>query len=121
MRFIFSLFLFICCSAALGQANKVGPTVKVGLKDYALCSCLAKAYKKDSIDTKDVSISVLFELSDYNFNMGHIKKIDSLTDNIVAGIKPLQHADYGHKKAIALRCLEYYKSKDLARLIRQFK
>lgn len=120
MRFSLSLFLIICCTVAFGQTNKAKPTVKDGLKDYALCSCLAKAYKKDSIDIKDVSISVLFELSDYNFNMAHIKKIDSLTDTIVAGIKPLQHADYGRKKAVALRCLEYYKSKELAWMIRRF-
>ena len=99
------------------NGQKLDNKTKRSLKDYALCSCLIEAYRRDSIDLKDVSIPVLYEMSNYGINIYHRKKIDSLTAIIVDDISPLQSGDYGNKKAVIFNCIQYYKGQRLEKLI----
>ena len=116
------LFFFINLGIVSCSTNKkINTKTERNLKDYAFCSCLIEGYKRDSIDLKDISISVLYELTDYNINLFYRKQIDSLTTLIVNDIRPLQVGDYGNKKAVIFNCLQYYKGEKLRHLIHTMK
>ncbi len=121
MKILF-LFIFInlgLISYTMGQGFT--KKTKEILKDYALCSCIIEGYKRDSIDIKDVSIAVLYDISGYNIDLLNRKQIDSLTSIVLNEIRPLQPADYGNRKPVIYTCLQYYKGKKLNALVRSMK
>jgi len=118
------LFLLFCInvgaiSGITGQ--NLTKKTKENLKDYAFCSCIIEGYKRDSINLKDASISVLYDLSGYSIDLSHRKQIDNLTATIVNEIRSLQPADYGNRKPVIYTCLQYYKGEKLRHLIKTLK
>lgn len=118
MKILFFSFCISLMVLSCKTNRTLSKKAKENLKDYAFCSCIIEGYKKDTVDIKDASIAVLYELSAYGIDLLKRKQIDSLTAAVINGMKVLQPGDYGNKKAIAFNCLQYYKGAMLGKLIK---
>lgn len=49
----------------------------------------------------------------------HAVKLDSLAQQFLTNITPFQIEDYGGKKPIFMRCLEYYESRGLRKELKR--
>ncbi len=120
-KFVAYLLILILtsCSTSKKLENKKGlyKDKRELLKDYAFCQCMLYSFEADSIKLNDVSISVLYELSDYSISLLQRKKMDSIAQSFANTIEPLQPGDYGNKRAVILECLHFYKSRQLKKLI----
>jgi len=105
-----------CTSVRNGGVRNTYTNTSKALKDYAFCRCLMYGFEKDSLQLTDASIGVLYELSDYSITPAESKKLDSVAKSVISTLEPLQPADYGGKKAIILKCIEFYKSRNLKTL-----
>lgn len=114
------LFVVFCsCNSAKHVNDKQGMYTNqaAALKDYAFCKCVEYGFMQDSISLNDISIPIIFELSDYSIPLNKRQKIDSLAKKIAQSITKQQVADYGNKRKILLDCLNFYRGKELEKLI----
>ena len=83
------------------------------IKDYAFCRCFEYSIDEDlkkEIRKIDFSQAMLFDIAD----LGNIyKKIDSLALEESKKNQPVQIEDYGNRKPIIAKCLEFRRSKKL--------
>lgn len=105
------IFMFTNCvsSSKLKQNRQL-------LKEYAYCRCFQYASGDTAYFINDVSLSVYFDIANYDFNA--YDKMDSLSRMTVAEFRPSEIFDYQNKKAVFLNCFNFYKSKRLDSLIR---
>ncbi len=87
------------------------------LKEYAYCKCFQYATGDTAFFINDVSLSVYFDIANYDFN-AYIK-VDSLSKSVVAAFNPFEIADYKGKKAVFLNCFNFYKSKQLDSVVKK--
>lgn len=104
--------IFTCCSSS----SKLKESRQL-LKEYAYCNCFQYATGDTSVFINDVSLSVYFDIANYNFNA--YNKIDSLSKSVVGRFKPFEIADYKDKKAVFFNCFNFYKSKQLDSVVRK--
>jgi hypothetical protein len=88
-----------------------------------LCECIRKGFGQDSLFAQDYTMSLYGEYLRYDFE--DWLRIDHFVDEVVSQIKmPKQgqtHADVPGKWAVFGHCIEYYRSRKLARLINSMK
>lgn len=115
------IFLFCSCNSTKHINDKQGmyTSQSAALKDYAFCKCVEYGFMQDSISLNDVSIPIIFELSNYSIAIEKRQQIDTLAKKIALGITKQQVADYGSKRKVLLECLNFYRGKTLARAIRK--
>lgn len=89
------------------------------LKEYAFCKCVESANEKDSIFKNDISKSIYIDIAHYNLNTYLL--IDSIAHVYALSIKPSIIYDHQGKRAIFLKCFEFFNSKTLDSLIKQNK
>lgn len=93
------------------------PTVKRELlKEYFLCMCLMEGFKDINIGEHDVSESVYFDITNYATDAFQDVKV--YARNFVDTIQPPIAEGFGDKKAIVLKCIEKYKSKEVDKFIK---
>lgn len=103
-----SFFLFGCV-----ENNEQEELRTIWLKDYAFCKCQLYGFGeelKSEIFDKDVSLSILADISDAWYLE---EKMDSLVAAFVNTIPKPQILDYQGKKPITFKCLEFRRSKEL--------
>ena len=102
---------FISATIVLGCTSTRVTENRQLLKEYAYCKCYQFATGDTTFFTKDVSVSVYFDLANYNFEA--YSKIDSLTKEAITSFRPFEVPDYENKKAVFWNCFQFYKSKQL--------
>ncbi|MBV4356353.1 T6SS amidase immunity protein Tai4 family protein [Pinibacter aurantiacus] len=117
-----SIFFRICMVAlVVGCASSKNNEIRLSsvYKDYVFYKCIQEAFPNDSIYNKDISETVLMEMSNYAIMKERSGKMDSIAKAFVNSIQPTQIADYENKKPLFLRCLEFYKSKELDKFVKK--
>lgn len=92
------------------------------LKDYFLCSCIDYGFKEDSLFFKDASMTVYSEMLDYDYN--DIQKVKQFAKQKIDEGKVMKgetSADVKADRAVFGSCIEYYRGKELDRLIKKMK
>lgn len=129
-RFALSIMIFVSVSlTACGQSTANKSTVqKVDsaslkqqqmLKDYFLCSCIDYGFKEDSLFFKDASLSVYTELLYYDYNdIQRVKQFAKQKVDDGKAMKGETSADVKADRAVFGRCIEYYRGKELDKLIK---
>jgi len=113
MKFLFFLFSVVLLEGCTSSRVTENRTL---LKEYAYCKCFQNASGDTSYFVQDVSLSIYFDIANYNFSA--YDKIDSLSRASVIEIKPIEIADYQNKKAIFFNCFNFYKSKQLDSIVK---
>lgn len=113
------VFTFLSLTSCCGQhtaLNLEKRTVqKELLKEYFLCISIIEGFKDKQICKDDVSKSVYFDILQYSPEA--LQKVEVYAKEFVETIEPSPLIDLGNKKAVILRCIEQYKSKELDKFI----
>lgn len=86
------------------------------IKDYFLCSCIDNGFKSDSLFFKDHSLAVYTEMLDYDYN--DIERVKAFAKQVVDEIPA---SNYSGKRGVFGSCIEYYRGKELDKLIKSLK
>jgi len=117
---VFAIIILFGCSKNNYLSKKTSegrlPKFSELLKEYTYCKCILYSIKDSSIQN-DISLSVYQELSNYQIVNTVANKLDSAARIAAGKIKPSQLADYNNKKAVFFECFQFYKSKELKKLI----
>lgn len=111
--FFVSVTIISCNSSKKGYTS--AKERKIWLKDLSICNCIYYAYNKDSLFNKDISFSILTEISDQPYEF--YRMLDTLALQKASSIRPSKIGDYDFKKAVLKECLEYGRSKRLNTVI----
>lgn len=82
-------------------------------RQYVLFQCMYHGYEKDSVFHKDISLSIINDISDYPTLNSHGRMLDSLVSKKLKSIEPTTIPDYGDAKPIFFDIVNYYDSKEL--------
>ncbi|RZK68409.1 MAG: hypothetical protein EOO85_24425 [Pedobacter sp.] len=82
-------------------------------RQYVLQQCMYHGYEQDSVFHKDISLSIINDISDYPTLNSHGRMLDSLVVRKLKSIEPTTIPDYEDNKPIFLDIVEYYDSKEL--------
>jgi len=82
------------------------------LRDYAVCKCIMLHSNERDLWKKDLSLSLLIDLGDYQHNA--YRHIDSVTRIYVS---QLDYSSLSDQKGMVLNCIDYYNSKELWQII----
>ena len=86
------------------------------LRDYAVCTCIIRHKNEGDIWRKDVSLSLLRDLGDYNYKA--YAHIDSITKIFLSQMPdPDPNKSPNEQKGSLLACIDYYNSKELSQII----
>ncbi|MEJ7560786.1 MAG: hypothetical protein WKF66_20915 [Pedobacter sp.] len=86
---------------------------------YVLAECIYIGFDKDKVFEKDITFSVLNDITEYVRLTSHGRKLDSLVKIKIQSIPPSQIEDYQKKKAIILESMRYYDSEELKRQVQE--
>lgn len=87
------------------------------LKEYFLCECFRECYKDSHNIQKDLSPSVYFDIMSYELEA--FRKVDEYARKTVASIGPSPMVDLNNSKCYFIILMDFYKSKELDRFIKQ--
>jgi hypothetical protein len=86
------------------------------LRDYAVCTCIVLHKSERDIWRKDLSLSLLRDLGDYNYKA--YAYIDSITKIFLSQMpEPDPNKSPNEQKGMLLACIDYYNSKELWQII----
>lgn len=127
--FLLTFIIFLSCASnkrgyiylggsAPNRTEDLLITTKDYLKGYAMCKCLDLAYKKDSINLNDRSVSFLKEMAEDLIT----QKIDSVISGkakeyVYRAKKGSTPADGADKNLLMVDCLFFSESKQLKKTI----
>ena len=86
------------------------------LKEYFLCVCITEGFKGKHLDKDDISQGVYFDILRYSPEA--FQEVKDYAKKFVETIETSPVEDLDNKKAIVLRCIEKYKSKELDKFIK---
>jgi len=86
------------------------------LKGLAVCSCVLESYKRDSVDTKDISLVI------YNnvLSESYVDTILSMGKRQGSKIRGETYKEYGGKKASLYRCNQWVTSDSMQKILKGF-
>ena len=87
------------------------------LKEYVLCQCFRECYKDSHNLQKDFSPSFYFDIMSYELEA--FKEVKEYAQRIVASIGPSPMVDFNNSKCYFIILMDFYKSKELDRFIKQ--
>lgn len=124
-KFYFVLFFLITsltsCFGQLSAADLKKKSVQRELlKEYYLCVCITEAFKDKHISDDDISQSVYFDILSYSPEAFEVVKDSAIkfVETIMEPSPNIHDHDTGNKRAVIMRCIEKYKSKDTKKFIK---
>jgi hypothetical protein len=119
MKYLLILVMvFLLLNPAVSQVKKSDKERVESYRKYFFSRCLILGLEKDKAFENDISATVLEQDAGEIAFTNHAVKLDSLAQQFLTNITPFQIEDYGGKKPIFMRCLEFYESR---RLLKELK
>ncbi|RZK17131.1 MAG: hypothetical protein EOO43_13790 [Flavobacterium sp.] len=118
--------ILLACLFILGFSVHIKAQIEPSAKEmesyyrwYVLAECIYIGFDKDKVFEKDITFSILNDITEYVKLTSHGRKLDSLVKIKIQSIPPSQIEDYQKKKAIILESMRYYDSEELKRQVQE--
>lgn len=115
--FVLSISSLISCFGQLSTTDlKKRSIQRELLKEYYLCVCITEGLKDKHIAEDDISQSVYLDYLDYSPEA--LKEVKDSAKQFVETIIPSPIMDLNNKRAVIMRCIEKYRSKETNKFIK---
>lgn len=118
--FVLSISSLTSCFGQLSAVDLKKTTIQRGLlKEYYLCVCITEGFKDKHIAEDDISQSVYFDILRYSPEA--LKEVKDSAIKFVETIiepEPSPIIDLSNKRAVIIRCIEKYRSKEIEKFIK---
>jgi|SRR6516225_179062 hypothetical protein len=111
-------FAFVNVNAQANKDYAYLSNQRALLHKYAFCKCLGYGFPKESLNSKDFSLTILMEQLEYPLSV--YMKVDSIAKIFAESIQESNYQDTRGKKGVMVNCIDFYIGKKLDSLIKSF-